>query len=152
MYPTSTYQISCEFELCEKTIQDQLLHEYICLIPSQYLLVELELNFVNKFATNTVSGRVLFARYISVPITLWYETSDPKTLSFGFLGRNGSFSTISDRTIISVVSGLYKMDQESFMSKLVDELIFLKISVPHVYLNKIMYFQYLSYKTHFSNN
>jgi hypothetical protein len=46
----------------------------------------------SQFIVNTMSGLVLFARYIRIPLSLRYEYSAPKTTSPSCFGLNGSIS------------------------------------------------------------
>jgi hypothetical protein len=58
---------------------------------------------VHKLTANVMSGLVLFARYISAPMTLRYENSGPNTSSPSSHGLNGSVFISKVRTIILVL-------------------------------------------------
>ena len=50
-------------------------------------------------------GRIQFARYISAPIALRYDTSVPRNSSSFSQGKNGSFFTSSDQTTVGELKG-----------------------------------------------
>ena len=65
----------------------------------------MELYLANKLTERTMFRHVQLARYISAPITLIYGTLGPSNSSHFLQGRNGSFFTSSDQTIIREVKG-----------------------------------------------
>ncbi|KAM3356399.1 hypothetical protein P3S68_023113 [Capsicum galapagoense] len=49
----------------------------MCLISFRCLLIGAELYLANKLTEKAISGLVVFARYITTPIGLRYDTSGP---------------------------------------------------------------------------
>ena len=52
-----------------------------------------------------IPSRVQFVRYVSAPIAHKYGPSGLRIASTSSLGRNESFSTLSDHTTIGVLNG-----------------------------------------------
>jgi hypothetical protein len=65
------------------------IYRKIFFILFQRCMVGVVLCVASKLTTNAISGLFLFARYMSAPITLWYENSGPNTSSPSSLGPNG---------------------------------------------------------------
>ena len=75
------------------------------MIPFQCYRVGAELYLANKLTEKAMSGRVQLARYISAPIAPRYGTLGPSASSPFSQGRNESFFTSSDQTIIGELKG-----------------------------------------------
>ena len=59
----------------------------------------------NKLTKKAIFGQVQLARYISTSMALRYDTSGPSNYSPFSQGRNESFFTSSERTIIGELKG-----------------------------------------------
>jgi hypothetical protein len=68
-------------------------------------MVGATLNLASKFTTKAIKGFVLFARYISAPIAVRYDYSEPNTSSPSWRGRNGSESFSKALTTMGVLDG-----------------------------------------------
>ena len=77
----------------------------MCLIPFQCLLIGVELYLTNKLTEKAIFGRVQLARYISIPITLRYDTLRPSNSSPFSQGRNWSFFMSSEWITIGKLKG-----------------------------------------------
>jgi hypothetical protein len=68
-------------------------------------MVGAALNLASKFTAKVISDFVLFARYISVPMVVRYEYSEPNTSSPSWRGQKGLVSFSKALTTTGVLDG-----------------------------------------------
>lgn len=120
------------------------------LTPFQCLLVGFALYLASKFMANVMCSLLLFVRYISALIALRYEYLAPRTSSPSSLSRYGFWPTYNDLPTIWFLARYALSNPDlfnTFMCKLIGELVCIFRNVQVVDLNKIWLFTNLSFRT-----